>query len=196
MRIVQSSTIHTARADTLRGLHYQEAPHREIKLVRCTRGSIFLVMVDLRADSATRNDWVGVELSAANGRMASSPRASRRATRRSRTTPRCSTRCPTSTCPSPHAECAGTTLPSDRVAGRREPADLGAGRGLAGPRLTAFRPPVLVTGRKRPDRQPPAARARPGRVDVVAVSRTARPDTGAVRWVACDLAEPGRSPTS
>ena len=53
MRIVQSSTIHSPRRDTLRGLHYQEAPHTEIKLVRCTRGAVFLVMVDLRPGSAT-----------------------------------------------------------------------------------------------------------------------------------------------
>jgi dTDP-4-dehydrorhamnose 3,5-epimerase len=73
MRIVQSSTIHSPRRNTLRGLHYQEAPHREIKLVRCTRGSIFLVMVDLRADSATRNDWLGVELTERSERMAYVP---------------------------------------------------------------------------------------------------------------------------
>jgi dTDP-4-dehydrorhamnose 3,5-epimerase len=73
MRIVQSSTIHSPRRNTLRGLHYQEAPHSEIKLVRCTRGSIFLVMVDLRPGSPTRNDWLGVELSAPTERMAYVP---------------------------------------------------------------------------------------------------------------------------
>jgi dTDP-4-dehydrorhamnose 3,5-epimerase len=73
MRIVQSSTIHSPRRNTLRGLHYQEAPHREIKLVRCTRGSIFLVMVDLRPDSATAGDWLGVELTADNERLAYVP---------------------------------------------------------------------------------------------------------------------------
>jgi dTDP-4-dehydrorhamnose 3,5-epimerase len=73
MRIVQSSTIHSPRRNTLRGLHYQEAPHREIKLVRCTRGSIFLVMVDLRPDSSTRNGWLGVELTARNERLAYVP---------------------------------------------------------------------------------------------------------------------------
>ena len=73
MRIVQNSTIHSPRRHTLRGLHYQEAPHREIKLVRCTRGSIFLVMVDLRPESRTRNDWLGVELSAPNERLAYVP---------------------------------------------------------------------------------------------------------------------------
>jgi dTDP-4-dehydrorhamnose 3,5-epimerase len=69
MRIVQSSTIHSPRRHTLRGLHYQEAPHREVKLVRCTRGSIFLVMVDLRSGSPTRNEWLGVELSARGERL-------------------------------------------------------------------------------------------------------------------------------
>jgi dTDP-4-dehydrorhamnose 3,5-epimerase len=73
MHIVQSSTIHSPRRNTLRGLHFQEAPHREIKLVRCTRGSIFLVMVDLRPESATRNEWLGVELTAQNERMAYVP---------------------------------------------------------------------------------------------------------------------------
>jgi dTDP-4-dehydrorhamnose 3,5-epimerase len=73
MRIVQSSTIHSPRRNTLRGLHYQEAPHREIKLVRCTRGSIFLVMVDLRPDSSTAGDWLGVELTADNERLAYVP---------------------------------------------------------------------------------------------------------------------------
>jgi dTDP-4-dehydrorhamnose 3,5-epimerase len=73
MRIVQSSTIHSPRRHTLRGLHYQERPHSEIKLVRCTRGSIFLVMVDLRADSRTLHEWLGVELSASNERLAFVP---------------------------------------------------------------------------------------------------------------------------
>ena len=73
MRIVQSSTIHSRRRNTLRGLHYQEAPHREIKLVRCTQGSIFLAMVDLRPDSATSNEWLGVELRASSRRLAYVP---------------------------------------------------------------------------------------------------------------------------
>jgi dTDP-4-dehydrorhamnose 3,5-epimerase len=73
MPIVQSSTIHSPRRNTLRGLHYQEAPHGEIKLVRCTRGSIFLVMVDLRPGSSTRDDWLGVELTAHNERLAYVP---------------------------------------------------------------------------------------------------------------------------
>jgi dTDP-4-dehydrorhamnose 3,5-epimerase len=73
MRIVQSSTIQTKQRNTLRGLHFQEEPHWEVKLVRCTRGSIFLVMVDLRPDSATRYGWLGVELDARGERMAYVP---------------------------------------------------------------------------------------------------------------------------
>lgn len=74
MRVVQSSTIHSPRRHTLRGLHYQDPPHAEVKLVRCTRGSIFLVMVDLRRSSATRNEWLGVELSANSERLAYVPK--------------------------------------------------------------------------------------------------------------------------
>jgi dTDP-4-dehydrorhamnose 3,5-epimerase len=74
MRIVQSSTIRSPRRHTLRGLHFQEAPHAEVKLVRCTRGSIFLVMVDLRPDSPTRNDWIGIELTARSERLAYVPK--------------------------------------------------------------------------------------------------------------------------
>jgi dTDP-4-dehydrorhamnose 3,5-epimerase len=73
MRVVQSSTIHSPRRHTLRGLHYQDVPHAEVKLVRCTRGSIFLVMVDLRPGSASRDEWLGVELSADSERLAYVP---------------------------------------------------------------------------------------------------------------------------
>ena len=51
---------------TLRGMHFQAAPHREAKLVSCTSGSVFDVIVDLRDDSPSRHRWFGVELSAAN----------------------------------------------------------------------------------------------------------------------------------
>jgi dTDP-4-dehydrorhamnose 3,5-epimerase len=67
-RVVQCSTSFNARVGTLRGLHYQAAPHGETKLVRCTRGAIYDVVVDLRPDSPTHRQWLGVELSADNGR--------------------------------------------------------------------------------------------------------------------------------
>jgi len=54
---------------TLRGLHYAAAPAREEKLVRCTRGSIYDVVLDLRADSATCFQWYAVELTQENRRM-------------------------------------------------------------------------------------------------------------------------------
>jgi dTDP-4-dehydrorhamnose 3,5-epimerase len=60
---VQGNISRTSRAGTIRGLHYQEPPHQEAKLVLCTRGSIFAVFVDLRADSETYLRWCGVELS-------------------------------------------------------------------------------------------------------------------------------------
>ena len=67
-RVNQCSTSFNARAGTLRGLHYQSAPHAEAKLVRCTRGAIYDVAVDLRSDSPSYLSWFGVELSAENGR--------------------------------------------------------------------------------------------------------------------------------
>lgn len=54
---------------TIRGLHYQVAPALEAKLVRCTRGAIFDVVVDVRPDSPTRGRWFGARLSADDGRM-------------------------------------------------------------------------------------------------------------------------------
>lgn len=54
---------------TLRGLHYQAAPHEETKIVRCTRGAIWDVIVDLRPDSVTRNQWVAETLTADNRKM-------------------------------------------------------------------------------------------------------------------------------
>lgn len=70
---VQCNTSFNARRGTLRGMHFQRAPHAEAKLVRCTRGAILDVLVDLRPDSAAYCRWVGVELSAQNGRMLYAP---------------------------------------------------------------------------------------------------------------------------
>jgi dTDP-4-dehydrorhamnose 3,5-epimerase len=65
-RLVQCSISFNRARGTLRGLHYQAAPHEEAKLVRCTAGAIFDVVVDLRPDSPTFRGWFGVELSAEN----------------------------------------------------------------------------------------------------------------------------------
>ena len=66
--LAQCSLSRNGRAGTLRGLHFQHAPHEEAKLVRCTRGAIFDVAVDLRPGSPTRGRWIGVELDPDNGR--------------------------------------------------------------------------------------------------------------------------------
>lgn len=64
----QCNTSFNLRRGTLRGLHYQAEPKGEPKLVRCTRGAVFDVAVDLRDGSDTRHQWVGAELSADNRR--------------------------------------------------------------------------------------------------------------------------------
>lgn len=65
---IQSSISVNLRRGTLRGLHFQAPPRAEPKLVRCNRGALFDVIVDLRADSATYCRWFGTELSADNRR--------------------------------------------------------------------------------------------------------------------------------
>jgi dTDP-4-dehydrorhamnose 3,5-epimerase len=62
--VAQCNISFNPTVDTLRGLHYQVAPHAEARLVRCTRGAIFDVAVDLRPGSATFRQWVGFELAA------------------------------------------------------------------------------------------------------------------------------------
>jgi dTDP-4-dehydrorhamnose 3,5-epimerase len=67
--LVQRSISFNARAGTLRGMHFQSPPHLETKLVRCTRGAIFDVIVDLRDQSSTYGQWHAEELSAENRLM-------------------------------------------------------------------------------------------------------------------------------
>ena len=67
-RLLECNVSFNKRAGTLRGMHYQTAPYAQAKLVRCTAGALFDVIVDLRPDSPTHKQWVGVELSAENGR--------------------------------------------------------------------------------------------------------------------------------
>lgn len=66
--IAQMNLNQSHLAGTLRGLHYQRAPHSETKLVRCVRGVVYDVAADLRPESPTFGRWVGVELSASNRR--------------------------------------------------------------------------------------------------------------------------------
>jgi dTDP-4-dehydrorhamnose 3,5-epimerase len=66
---VQANMGFSKKKGTIRGMHLQEAPALEAKLVRCTRGVMFDLALDLRPDSPTYRQWFGVELSAENGRM-------------------------------------------------------------------------------------------------------------------------------
>lgn len=67
--VAQCSVSRSRRRGTLRGMHFQSAPHAEVKLVRCARGALWDVIVDLRHGSATGGQWFGTELSETNGRM-------------------------------------------------------------------------------------------------------------------------------
>ena len=67
--LVQCGVAHNRHRGTLRGMHYQRPPHEECKLVRCTRGAVYDVIVDLRPESSTRGCWKGFELSVDNGNM-------------------------------------------------------------------------------------------------------------------------------
>jgi len=67
-RIVQVNVGFSPKVGTLRGMHYQRAPHAEVKLVRCTLGAVYDVAVDLRPSSPTFCRWCGVELNAENRR--------------------------------------------------------------------------------------------------------------------------------
>lgn len=67
--MVQANIGFSMHKHTIRGLHYQTAPHAEAKLVRCTKGALFDVIVDLRKDSPTYREWTGIELTPENRTM-------------------------------------------------------------------------------------------------------------------------------
>lgn len=67
--IKQSNTSLSLKKGTIRGMHYQNDPFQETKLVRCTRGAIYDVIIDLRKNSPTYKQWVGVELTQDNYKM-------------------------------------------------------------------------------------------------------------------------------
>ena len=69
VRMVQTNVSFSRDRGTLRGMHYQDPPHAEDKLVRCTHGAIYDVIVDIREGSPTHRDWIGVELRDADFRM-------------------------------------------------------------------------------------------------------------------------------
>jgi dTDP-4-dehydrorhamnose 3,5-epimerase len=68
-RLAQCNVSFNAKKGTLRGLHYQDAPFAEAKVVRCTQGAIYDVIVDLRPDSATFTNWLGLELTSSRRNM-------------------------------------------------------------------------------------------------------------------------------
>jgi dTDP-4-dehydrorhamnose 3,5-epimerase len=67
--LAQGNVSFNRRKGTLRGMHFQKPPHEEAKVVRCTRGAIYDIIVDLRPDSPTFKSWIGVELTAENRSM-------------------------------------------------------------------------------------------------------------------------------
>jgi dTDP-4-dehydrorhamnose 3,5-epimerase len=67
-RVVQCNISFSKKRGTLRGMHHQCPPFEEVKLVRCTRGAVYDVIIDLRSDSLTYRQWFSIELSAENRR--------------------------------------------------------------------------------------------------------------------------------
>lgn len=67
--LVQCNISFNHKRGTVRGMHYQAEPYPEAKLVRCTRGAIYDVIIDIRPESASYKQWVGVELSSENHQM-------------------------------------------------------------------------------------------------------------------------------
>ena len=72
-RIAQANVAVSIKAGTLRGMHLQREPYAEVKIMRCQRGALYDVVVDLRPQSPSYLKWVGVELNELNGRMLYAP---------------------------------------------------------------------------------------------------------------------------
>ncbi len=66
---VQSNISYNIKKNTIRGIHYQVAPFQEIKLGRCTKGAMYDIIIDLRPESSTYKQWIGVELNTYNSKM-------------------------------------------------------------------------------------------------------------------------------
>jgi dTDP-4-dehydrorhamnose 3,5-epimerase len=73
-KIVQANIGYNKKKGTLRGLHFQTKPYQEVKIIKCTRGAIFDVIVDLRKKSPTYMQWEGFELSENNRKMVYVPK--------------------------------------------------------------------------------------------------------------------------
>ncbi len=71
--VVQSNTSFNKTKGTIRGLHYQKHPYEETKFMRCTKGAIYEVIIDLRKESPTFLEWIGVELTENNYKMLYTP---------------------------------------------------------------------------------------------------------------------------
>ena len=74
MDLIQCNISFNKKKGILRGMHYQEQPFEESKLVRCTKGKVFDVIVDLRLKSPSKNKWFGIELSETNHKMVYVPK--------------------------------------------------------------------------------------------------------------------------
>jgi dTDP-4-dehydrorhamnose 3,5-epimerase len=68
-KVMQCNVSYNRYRGTLRGMHFQKAPHAEVKVVRCLAGAVFDVIIDLRPGSDTFLSWIGIELSSANRKM-------------------------------------------------------------------------------------------------------------------------------
>ena len=68
-RVAECNISFSEKCYTVRGMHYQNPPHAQAKLVRCTKGAIYDVIIDLRPESPTFKQWIGEELTAENRRM-------------------------------------------------------------------------------------------------------------------------------
>lgn len=68
-KFVQVNLAFNEKKGILRGMHYQKNPYEEVKLVRCTRGALYDVIIDIRKDSPTYKQWIGIELTQDNYRM-------------------------------------------------------------------------------------------------------------------------------
>ena len=91
--LAQANIAWSAKRGTLRGLHFQAAPHEEAKLVRSTQGAAFVVAADIRTESPTHGRWIGIELSADNHRMLYVPPGWRKGIRRWPTRANCFIKC-------------------------------------------------------------------------------------------------------